>query len=135
MEMLSSLTTKMSIVQGPERCEFRLHLAKQLFGAFSSRSENRKQTLKAAFQEPCVSPDNAVGHFISRREGNAGKRHCVQDKWEGQKSKCNRAKLKIYECAQCGIALCKDPSFICYLMYTQESNQPFSGFLHHILLT
>ena len=103
--------------------EFRLHLAKQPMCAFSSRPESRKPMLKAAFKEPCVSPDNAVRHFISRREGNTGKRQCVQRKRDGQKTECNRAKETIYECTQCGVALCKHPCFI-YLMYEQESNQP-----------
>ena len=40
--------------------EFRLPLAKQLIGGFSSRSENRKRSQKAASLEPCVSPENAV---------------------------------------------------------------------------
>ena len=55
--------------------EFRLPLAKQLIGGSSQ---------EAASLEPCVIPENAVGHFISRREGNACKRHCIQCKKDGQ---------------------------------------------------
>ena len=91
--------------------EFRLPLAEQLISGFSSCSENRKRSQKATSLEPCVSPENAVGHFISRREGNARKRHCVQCKRDGRKTESNRAKETIYECAR-GVALCKKPCFI-----------------------
>ena len=42
---------------------FRLALAKQLIGGFSSRSENRKRTMKAASLQATTTPGNAVGHF------------------------------------------------------------------------
>lgn len=90
---------------------FRLALAKQLIGGFSSRSENRKRTMKAASLQATTTPGNAAGHFCIRREGNARKRHCVQCKKDGRKTPSDRAKETIYECAQCGIALCKDPCF------------------------
>ncbi|KAJ7360089.1 hypothetical protein OS493_018073 [Desmophyllum pertusum] len=52
---------------------FRLALAKQLIAGFSSRSENRKRTMKAASLEATTSPENAPGHFITRREGTGGR--------------------------------------------------------------
>ena len=88
---------------------FRLALATQLINGFCSRLENRKRTMKGASVEGTTTPENAPGHFIIRREGNARKRHCVQCKKDGRKTASNRAKETIYECAQCGIALCKDP--------------------------
>lgn len=90
---------------------FRLALAKQLIGGFSSRSENRKSTMKAASLQATTTPGNAAGHFCIRREGNARKMHCVQCKKDERKTSSDRAKETIYECAQCGIALCKDPCF------------------------
>lgn len=86
---------------------FRLALPKQLIRGFSSRPENRKRTMKAASLQATTTPGNAAGHFCIRREGNARKRHCVQCKKDGS----DQAKETIYECAQCGIALCKDPCF------------------------
>ena len=94
--------------------EFRLPLAKQLIGGFSSRSENTKRTQKAALLQPCVSPENSAGHFSTRREGNARKRLCVQCKKDGRKTASDRARETIYECAQCGVALCKKPCFSRY---------------------
>jgi len=93
---------------------FRLAVGKQLIGGFSSRSENRKRSMKAVAAQPCVSPENAAGHFICRREGNARKRHCVQCKRDGRTTTSGRAKETIYECSQCGIALCKEPCFLLY---------------------
>ena len=92
--------------------DFRFVLAKQLIAGFSSRAENRKRTMKAAALEATTTPENATEHFIIRREGNTRKRHCVQCKKDGRKTSSNRAKETIYECAQCGIALCKDPCFL-----------------------
>ena len=37
------------------------------------QSENRKRTMKAASVEATTTPENAPGHFIIRREGNARK--------------------------------------------------------------
>ena len=92
--------------------EFRLALAKQLIGGFSSHSEHKKRSQKALFLELCISSENSPGHFISRREGNAHKRHCVQCKKDGKKTASNRAKETIYVCAQCDVALCKEPCFL-----------------------
>ena len=92
--------------------DFRFVLAKQLIAGFSSRAENRKHTIKAAALEVTTTPENATGHFIIPREGNARKRHCVQCKRDGCKTSSNRAKETIYECAQCGMALYKDPCFL-----------------------
>lgn len=87
-------------------------LAKQLIAGFSSQAANRKRTMKAAALEVTTTPENATGHFIIQGEGNARKRHCVQCKKEGRKTSSSRAKETIYECAQCGIALYKDPCFL-----------------------
>ena len=92
--------------------DFRFALAKQLIAGFSRRAENRKRTMKAAALEVTTTPENATGHFIIRREGNARKRHCVQCKKDGRKTSSNQAKETIYKCSQCGIALCKDPCFL-----------------------
>ena len=70
---------------------FRLALAKQLIGGFSSRSEDRKHTMKAASLQVTTTPGNAAGHFCLRREGNARKRHCVQCKKDGRKTSSGRA--------------------------------------------
>ena len=94
--------------------DFRLALAKQLVAGFSSRSENRKRTMRAASLQSTTTPENAAGHFVTRREGNARKRHCVQCKRDGRKTASDRAKETIYECSQCGVALCKD---LCFLRF------------------
>ena len=70
--------------------------------------------MRAALTQPTLTPENAAGHFISRREGNARKRHCVQCKRDGVKTASDRAKETIYECSQCGVALCKEPCFLRY---------------------
>ena len=90
---------------------FRFRLAKQLIAGFSSRADNQKHTMKAASVEANTTPENASGLFISQREGNAKMRHRVQCKKDGRTTASNRAKETIYEFVQCGIALCKDPSF------------------------
>ena len=92
--------------------DFRLALAKQLIAGFSSRSEKRKCTMRAASLQSVTTPENAAGHFVTRREGNARKRHCVQCKRDGRKTASDRAKETIYECSQCGVALCKDTCFL-----------------------
>ena len=91
--------------------DFRFALAKQLIAGFSSRGKQKAHN-EAAALEVTTTPENATGHFIIRREGNARKRHCIQCKKDGCKTSSNRAKETIYECAQCGIALCKDPCFL-----------------------
>ena len=68
--------------------------------------------MKAASVEATTTPENALGHFIIQREENARKRHCVQCKKDGRNTSSNRAKETILGCAQCGIALCKDPCFL-----------------------
>ena len=90
---------------------FRFALAKPPIAGFLSRAEKRKCTMKAAALDVTTTPENATSHSITRREGNARKRHCVQCKKDGLETSSNRAKKTIYECAQCGIALCKDPCF------------------------
>lgn len=87
-------------------------LVKQLIAGFLSRAANRKRTMKAAALEVTITPENATGHFIIQGEGNARRRHCVQCKKEGRKTSSSRAKETIYKCAQCGIALYKDPCFL-----------------------
>ena len=66
--------------------------------------------MKAAALEVTTTPENSMGHFVIRREGR--KRHCVQCKKDGHKTSSDRGKETIYECAQCGIALCKDSCFL-----------------------
>ena len=90
-------------------CEFRMALAQQLIAGFSSRSDQKKRSQRALSLEGCIGPENSASHFISRREGR--KRHCVQCKKDGRKTAINCAKETIYECAQCGVALCKETSF------------------------
>ena len=90
---------------------FRFRLAKQLIAGFSSRADNQKHTTKVASVEATTTPETASGHFTSQREGNTKKRHHVQCKKNGRTTASNRAKETIYEFGQCGIALCKDPSF------------------------
>ena len=75
--------------------EFHLALAKQLIGSFSSRSENTKRSQKAALLQPCVSPENSAGHFVSRRE-----RHCMQCKKDGRKTTSNRAHSAVLHCVK-----------------------------------
>ena len=94
--------------------EFRRALARQLIAGYSSRSDNRKRSQRAASLALVNSPDNAHGHFVSRREGKARKRHCVQCKKEEKKTAGGRAKETVYECTHCGVALCKDPCFLLY---------------------
>ena len=79
---------------------FRFRLAKQLIAGFFSRADNQKQTMKAASVEANTTPENASGHFISQREGNAKMRHRVQCKKDGRTTASNRAKETIYEFAQ-----------------------------------
>ena len=83
--------------------DFRLELAKQLIGGFSSRACTRKRVQKAAKLSPCISPPNAPGHFISKREGR--KRQCVQCKRVGRKTARQRARETVYACAQCDLAI------------------------------
>ncbi|KAK3735838.1 hypothetical protein QZH41_007478 [Actinostola sp. cb2023] len=90
--------------------DFRLAIGKQLIGGFSSRSENRKRSLKAAAVDSLVSPENTPGHFIGKRAGR--KRHCVQCKKDGRTTTSDRAKETVYECIQCNVALCKEPCFL-----------------------
>ena len=59
---------------------FRCALGKQLIAGYSSHSNNRKCLQKAASLGLVNSPENAHRHFVSRREGKARKRHCVQCK-------------------------------------------------------
>lgn len=51
--------------RGRTLANFRLALATQLIGGFSSRSENRKLTMKAASVEATTTP--VQGHFIIRK--------------------------------------------------------------------
>lgn len=89
---------------------FRFALAKQLIAGFSSRAENRKRSMKAAALEVTTTSENSTGHFVIRREGR--KRYCIQCKKDRHKTSSDRARETIHECAQCGIALCKDPCFL-----------------------
>ena len=93
---------------------FRCALGKQLIAGYSSRSNNRKCSQKAASLGLVNSPENAHGHFVSRREGKARKRHCVKCKKDERKTAGVWPKETVYECTHCGVALCKDPCFLVY---------------------
>ena len=57
---------------------FRMNLAKQLIGGFTSRTSQRRMSEKAASVSRHIDPENATDHFIGRIIGR--KRHCVKCK-------------------------------------------------------
>lgn len=79
---------------------------------FSSRSDNtRKRSLRADAAVP-VAAENAADHFCARREGKGRKRECVQCKKDGRQTQGGNAVQTVYECVQCGLALCQEPCFL-----------------------
>ena len=64
--------------QGRRRLvDFRSALAKQLIAGFSSRSENRKRTVRAASLQSVTTPENAAGHFVTQRKEGTPRRGTV----------------------------------------------------------
>ena len=92
----------------------RLAFAKQLIAGYSSHSDKTKWSQKAASLGLATSPENAHEHFLTRRKGKAQKRHCGQCKNDRRKTASDWVRETVYKCAQCRVALCKDPCFLHY---------------------
>ena len=84
---------------------FRLKLAKQLIGGFSSVSFAGHTAKRHKIDELALSSPNTGSHFIVKVKGR--KKVCVHCKKIGRKTVSGRAIESSFQCLQCSVVLCK----------------------------
>lgn len=94
--------------------DFRLSLAKQLIGGFSTTVSAAQSSKRRKIEAFALEQGNSSKHFIDKIEGR--KRQCVQCKREGAKTPKGRPIETSFECVQCSVALCKEVCFNDYHM-------------------
>lgn len=93
---------------------FRLSLAKQLIGGFSTTVSAAQSSKRRKIEAFALEQGNSSKHFIDKIKGR--KRQCVQCKREGAKTPKGRPIETSFECVQCSVALCKEVCFYDYHM-------------------
>ena len=94
--------------------DFRLSLAKQLIGGFSTTVSAAQSSKRRKIEAFALEQGNSSKHFIDKIKGR--KRQCVQCKREGAKTPKGRPIETSFECVQCSVALCKEVCFYDYHM-------------------
>ena len=84
---------------------FRLKLAKQLIGGFSSVSFAGHSAKRRKIDELALSSPNTGSHFIVKVQGR--KKVCVHCKKIGRKTASVRAVESSFQCLQCSVVLCE----------------------------
>ena len=97
-----------------KQLDFRLSLAKQLIGGFSSTVSAAQSAKRRKIETYALEQGNSGKHFIDKIRGR--KRQCVQCKREGAKTPRGRPIETSFECVQCSVALCKEICFNDYHM-------------------
>ena len=94
--------------------DFRLSLAKQLIGGFSSTVSAAQSSKRRKIEAYALEQGNSAKHFIDKIKGR--KRQCVQCKREGARTPKGHPIETSFECVQCSVALCKEICFNDYHM-------------------
>jgi len=97
-----------------KQLDFRLSLAKQLIGGFSTTMSAAQSSKRRKIEAFALEQGNSSKHFIDKIKGR--KRQCVQCKREGAKTPKGRPIETSFECVQCSVALCKEVCFYDYHM-------------------